>query len=140
MSIINFTPGDVLRSRVLDQGWASFVISSVTYQQNKEKDAMNWKVIFTLIDKSPELDGKVIERYFSDKAPSMMLPLIYAARGIKMVDKMKEIPEGFAFDTEELVGKKVDGNVKQDTYQGNINNKLEEYAPYKSAVGAGPAF
>lgn len=140
MPVIQFSVGDVLRSRVLEIGWKSFVVKEIKPELSADKMSMNYIATFMLIDENPELDGKEIVRYFNSKAISMMLPLVYASKGIKLADTMKEKPEAIAIDTDEIVGKKVDCNIKQDTYQGNVKNIVEEYAPYKSMKGAGPAF
>jgi hypothetical protein len=61
-----------------------------------------------------------------------MIPLIAAIRGVPQISIK---PEEFEFNTDDLIGKKVDGKVTVTTFEGNLINKLEHYAPYKSTVG-----
>jgi hypothetical protein len=137
LPVIQFTIADVLRTKVLEEGWYSFLISDVTGPTpNSKKDGVNYTITFTLID-AGERDGKEIKRVFSNKAISMMIPLVAAARGITE----DQIPkEGFSFDTDELVGKKIDGKATPNVYEGQINNKVEIYMPYKMSVGQKAAF
>jgi hypothetical protein len=59
----------------------------------------------------------------------MMIPLILACQGKKATEV--EVKE-FQFDMSELLHKKFDGFAKVDVYNGQPNNKVEEYAPYKT--------
>ncbi len=138
MPVIKFETKDVLKSKVLEDKWYSFEIREIPAAVvNAGGDGFNYKVRFALIDAGEEMNGKEIERTFSSKAIGMMIPLVAAARGIPLSD----IPvEGFQLDTDELVGKKIDGHCKIEIYNGNPNNKVEEYAPYKSVVGKAMAF
>ena len=136
MPIINFTTADVLRSKLLDAGYYSFIIAAVTGPKtNKAQDGFNYEAHFQLIDKGADLDGKEIKHTFSNKAISMMLPCVQAIRG-----GMKLEPKDFTFDTDELLNKKVDCKIIQDTYEGQLNNKIEAWFPYKSIVGKAAAF
>lgn len=127
MSVINFTTGDVLRSKTLPNEWYKWQITNVLRKPSTAGDSNNTVVTFTLIEHSPQTDGKEIVRYFSDKAISMMIPLVCAVRGIPQ-ESLK--PEGFQFDTDELLGKKIDGLITTETYEGNLKNVLDTYAPY----------
>lgn len=135
MPVINFTTADVMRSKILEKGWRPMQITAVTGPTpNKAKDGVNFTVTFTLID-SGDLDGKEFQRVFSSKAISMMLGLVAAVRGIKQ----NEIPkESFSVDTDELLGKKIDGLVDTDTYEGQLKNICEVYLPYKTSSNQQP--
>ena len=135
MPIIQFTTADVLRSKLLPEGFYSFKIAKVDGpKENKAKDGFNFVFKFELIDAGEGLDGKVIEHTFSNKAMSMMLPCISAVKGTTIE------PKDFVFDTDEVVNAKVDCKVIQDTYEGQLNNKIFAWFPYKSIVGKAPSF
>lgn len=137
MSLIKFTTGDVLRSKLLENGWYKWAITSIKGPYpSAAGDSNNFDVVFTLIEHTDETNGKELKRVFSAKAISMMIPLICAVRGVKP-DTMK--PEGFDFDFDELLGKKVDGLVTSEIYQGNMQNRVETYAPYGTTSNT-PAF
>jgi hypothetical protein len=127
--VIQFSTADVLRNKVLPEGWYSWLISAIEGPTpNSKKDGVNYTAVFTLIEQGEE-DGKEIRRVFSSKAMSMMIPLAAAVKGMT-IDQIPK--EGFALDTDELVGKKVDGKVKTDVYEGQMKNVVEEYMPYKA--------
>lgn len=136
MPIIQFTTADVLRAKLLDPGYYSFKIVKIEGpKENANKDGFNYFVFFELIDEGEGFDGKQIKHTFSNKAISMMLPLVQAVRGGEKIE-----PKDFVFDTDELSNTKVDGKVTQETYEGQLNNKLEVWFPYKSIVGKALAF
>ena len=136
MSVIKFTAADALRSKLLEERWYKWQIVSVSpFRPNDAKDGFNWDVTFSLIEApNPDLNGKEVKRTFSTKANGFAIDLILAARGIKKADFKAE---GFDFDTDELTGKKIDGKATTDTYNGQMNNRVEEYAPYGTMGGAG---
>ena len=135
MPKIQFTKADVLRSQNLEnEKWYSWIIKQVVGPKpNKAGDGYNYEVVFSLIDQAEDLNGKEITRTYSNKAISMMIPLTAAVRG-KKLDEMPK--EDFDFDTDELVGKKVDGKHTLETYEGRLTGKVETYAPYKSITGS----
>ena len=139
MPVIQFSKADVLRSRTMDAAWASFTISQIQGPtKNAAQDGYNYVVFFTLKDwkANPELDGKEFKRTFSSKAMGMMIPLVAAARNVDV----NTIQDGFNFDTDELLGKSVDGKISIDMFEGRPVNKVEEYLPYTKGVNMQPAF
>lgn len=134
MPVINFTKADVLRSRNLESDkWYSWQIARVEGPKaSKGGDSYNYTVVLSLIDHSPETDGKEINRMYNTKAISMMIPLIAAVKGINQ-DEIEA--DKFTFDLDELVGKKIDGKHKLENYEGSLIPKVEEYLPYKKIVG-----
>jgi len=139
MAIINFTKADVLRAQNLEnEKWYSWEVASCTGPTpNKNKDGVNFLVSFKLIDASDELNGKEVNRIYSSKAISMFIPLVAACKGMTQ-DSMPK--ESFQFDTDEIVGKKVDGKYTLELYEGQLQGRVESYLPYKSAAGQGPQF
>ena len=136
MPVIQFTTADVLRAKTLEEGYYSFLISGVLGPAtDKSGSGVNYKFQHTLIDVSPEMDGKVIDINFSSKAISMMIPCIEAANGGGKVAK-----EGFSFNTDDVIGKKVDAKVVVEIYNGQPKNDISAWFPYKGVVGKGPAF
>jgi hypothetical protein len=130
--MFQFPKADVLRARNLETDtWYSWEITKVDGPKTNAKgDGFNFTVTFSLIDKGTELDGKEIQRVFSNKAMGMMIPLVAAVRGVAEV-----APEGFQLDTDEIINKKVDGKHTLETYEGQLVGKLETYAPYKKVAG-----
>src|SRR5678816_1111613 len=125
MPAIVFSKADILRSQLMESQWASFDISAVTGPtKNSNGDGYNYVVHLTLTEykPNPDLNGKEFKRTFSSKAMGMMIPLVAA---VKNVD-VNTIKDEFTFDTDELKGKKVDGKISIDNFEGRHVNKVEE--------------
>lgn len=140
MPKISFTKADVLRSQNLENDtWYSWIIKAMEGPvKNAKGDGYNYVAIFALIDQADDtLNGKEVKRTFSNKAISMMIPLTAAANG-KRLDEVEKTE--FDFDTDDLIGKKIDGKYTLENYNGNLNGKVETYAPYKSIAGKGSGF
>jgi hypothetical protein len=139
MAIISFSKADILRSQNLENDkWYSWKIVKVEGPvKNAKEDGYNYKVTFSLIDHSTELNGKEVERVFSNKAISMMVPLIVASKGLSQ-DEFEKNP--FQIDTDELLGKNVDGKYTIEMYQGQPNGRVETYVAYKKATSASTGF
>ena len=122
----------------MESQWASFNISAVTGPtKNAAGDGVNYIVHLTLIENAvADLNGKEFKRTFSSKAMGMMIPLFAA---VQVVD-VQSIKDDFQADTDTLIGKKLDGKITVDQYEGRFNNKVEEYLPYKKGVNMQPAF
>lgn len=139
MAIVKFSVGDILRSKILDPAWRSWQITNVAAPRpSEDKTALNYDITFILIDAGPDLNGKEVKRTFSSKAIGMMIPLVMAIQG-KKADAV-DVKE-FTFDMDELLNKKFDGFSKVEIYNGQSNNKVEEYAPYKTlSISGGNPF
>jgi hypothetical protein len=139
MAVIKFTKADVLRSRNLEgEKWYSWTIARVEGPKvSKGGDSYNYTISLSLIDESPELDGKEVQRVYNSKAISMMIPLVAATQGKRLEDID---PDAFDIDTDQLVGAKVDGKYKLEPYEGQLVGKVEEYLPYRAAKGKAVAF
>ena len=121
MPIIKMTPADILKGKLLDAGWYSAKIVKVEdWTPSKDKGSLNLPVTFEIEGSG----GKEITHTFNNKAIGMVAPLIAAIRSVKELK-----PEQLEFDTVELLGKKVDVNIIQDTYNGMLNNKIAGYLP-----------
>jgi hypothetical protein len=138
MALINFSKADILRSKDLEnEKWYSWEIAKCAQVPTADKTGVNFLITFKLIDTNTELDGKEIDEAINVSSKgrqwmSAMLPLVAAANGKKLSD----IPtDGFSFDSDELVGKKIDGKHILDLYEGRLIGKVKSpnYLPYKSA-------
>lgn len=121
MPLLKFTAADVLRTKVLEKGWYNVQVKTVSdFTTSKAGDSNNIKITF-LVEGT---EGKEIERTYNSKAMSMMIPLIAACTG--QVIK----PENFDFDTDTLKGKKCDGKIDIEMYEGNPKNVLNDFVPH----------
>lgn len=141
MPIISIKKGDILRASTLEAGWYSFQITKLDgWHKSKDGTGNVIDVYLTLIDHvNEDMNGKELRFWISDKALSLALPLITAAQGIKKTDMPKE---AFDFDTDAMLNAKVDCSIIIDTEYdpNNPQNRITDFAPYKTVVGAAPAF
>ena len=139
MPIINFSKADILRTQNLEnEKWYSWEISKLEGPApSKDGKSLNFKMTLSLIDGDAELNGKEVVRMYNNKAMAMMIPIIAATKGMS-VDQMEKTD--FAFDTSELIGKKVDGKYTLETYEGQLQGRVELYLPYKSAASSGGSY
>lgn len=129
MPLINFTPGDILRQKLIPEGWYGAKITQILGpKQSSKGDSINFDFDFTLDEKSPA-PGKVITRTFNSKAIGMLVPLIAACRGVT-VETITNDPTALkTFDTEECLNKQIDVKVIRDLYEGQMSNKVDGFLP-----------
>lgn len=140
MPVIAVATADILKSKNLELGWYSWIVTAVNGPKTNAKgDGVNYEVVINLIDWTPEMDGKEIKKTFSSKAIGMILPLYAACKGIPL-QQLLDDPKPFQLDTDDLMNKKVDGKAIVENYEGRFINKVDEFAIYKSLAGAAPKF
>jgi hypothetical protein len=126
MPIIKITAADLKKTQNLEPGWYGATVVRVGDLKTSSKgDSINCPVTF-LIEGS---EGKELEVSFNSKLIGLIKPLIEAAfNGSKKVS-LKE-GEAMNFNTDELVGKKVDVKIITDVYNGVPINKIDGYLMY----------
>jgi len=119
--IIKITPADVLKGKLLDAGWYGAKIVKVgdDWEPSSDKQSSNLKITFEI----KGTGGKEIDVLVNSKGIGFVVPLLSAVRGMEVK------PEEINLNTKELVGKDVDVQIIQDTYQGRMNNKISGYLP-----------
>jgi len=139
MAVIKVTKGDQLRSKVLEAGWQSLEITSISgMRQNEKKTGFNYDIVFTLVDHPDnDLNGKEFKKTMSTLANGILGQIEDAVNNIAAANKS---PEDREIDTDTLIGKRLDGNISVEVYNNRPNNKIEEFAPYKSMKGKGLPF
>ena len=121
MPIIKVTAADVLRGKLLDEAWYGLVIKGASdWKKAKTGDSVNCTVTF-LVENT---EGKEIDYVINSTGLGFHVPLFSALAGKKLDPKDLEI------DTSDWAGKKVDGKIKQDLYDGRLNNKIVDFVPY----------
>lgn len=132
MALLKFTASDILKSKILEEAWYGLTCTKVVEPKaSKDGDSVNYKVVF-LVDNA---EGKELEYVINSKGLGFHVSLIAAMMG-KSKKELK--PEAISVDMEEWVGKKVDGRIVQDAYNGIPNNKIADFLPYGMGTsGAG---
>ena len=124
MPIIKITAADLKKTENLEPGWYGATIARVGDLKTSSKgDSINCPITFLI----EETGGKELEHSFNSKMIGLIKPLIEAANGNGL--KLKE-GEEMNFDTDTLLGKKVDVKIVTDVYNGIPLNKIDGYLPY----------
>ena len=124
MPIIKITAADLKKTENLEPGWYGATIARVGDLKTSSKgDSINCPITF-LIEGT---EGKELEHSFNSKMIGLMKPLIEAANGNGL--KLKE-GEEMNFDTDTLLGKKVDVKIVTDIYNGIPINKIDGYLAF----------
>ena len=124
MPIIKITAADLKKTENLEPGWYGATIARVGDLKTSSKgDSINCPITF-LIEGT---GGKELEHSFNSKMIGLMKPLIEAASGNGL--KLKE-GEEMNFDTDTLLGKKVDVKIVTDIYNGIPINKIDGYLAF----------
>jgi hypothetical protein len=131
MPIIKITAADLKKTQNLEPGWYGASIVRVGDLKTSSKgDSINCPITF-LIEGT---EGKELEVSFNSKLIGLIKPLIEAASNGSKKLQLKE-GEEMTFNTDELVGKKVDVKVIVDVYNGVPINKIDGYLPYGKGKG-----
>jgi hypothetical protein len=127
MPVLKITAADIAKTKNLEPGWYGASVCKVHPLKNSSGgDSINQQIDF-LIDKA---QGKEIPVTFNTKLLGKIAPLWEAALG-------KKLDEG-EFDTDMLLGKKVDVKVQPVLYNGNMIDNILMYLPYGKSKDATP--
>lgn len=133
MPIIKMNASDMMKGQPIAPGWYKAKIVKFEAKPSKAGDSMNFIPTLELEDKfKTELD-----HYFSQKAIGTFTPFVAAARGIPMqqlIDEAAESGEEMEIDTDEFLGKQLQVEVVNDTYEGRLTNKMKAFLPYDAAI------
>ena len=126
MPILRLTPADILKSKVLDDAGYGMECKKVSdWLPSADKQSTNCTVTFVL----ENTDGKELDYLINSKGMGFHTGLIAVMIG-KSLKEVQAKPELLEADTDLWPGKKVDGHVIQDSFNGRPNNKISEFLPY----------
>lgn len=117
MPIIKVSSIDLKQNALLEPAWYPAKIVKFEVAPNKDKDALNYIPTVELPG------GKQIEHFgFSSKKPGMLEPVMLAI-GMKISRE-----ESYDINTDDFVGKHIKVHIFNDTYQGRLSNKIDDWA------------
>ena len=120
MPKITISREDLQRGKVLDPGWYPVVVTDVQDKASKKGDSINTTIHFDVM--AGPFAGCKVFRLFNEKAPGFAVPFLQAL-GV-------EIPEdGGTFDLKNAIGKNLMVYVKNELYEGAMQNRVEGYKP-----------
>lgn len=125
MPTVEFTRTDILRGKVLEPGWYPMEVKSVTEEVSSKGDSTNYVVELEVLSPA-HVVGTPLKVYFNEKAKGRMIPFVNAC-GADVNDKTVSVEKPMAIDIDKCVNKKVQGYVKNETYDGRTINKVEDW-------------
>lgn len=124
MPIINITPRDILRAKIVTPAWYRVKIEDLGQKTAKSGTSQNYPVegtiMFNADNGSKEFAGVPTPAswLFNDGAISFAVPFLEACGA--NVDPST----GGRFDLSDAVGKEIDVFIENDTYEGRTVNKI----------------
>jgi hypothetical protein len=123
MAIIKITKADILKTANVTPGWYGCQVIKVhSPAKAKDSDTINY-VFDCVILPGQEKEGKEIPARFNSALIGKMAPFYYACTG-------KQIDPEQGVDTDEVMGKKFDGHITPNNYQGNLYDNFDNFVPY----------
>lgn len=122
MPAIKITAADIAKTRNLDPAWYGLSIVKVEGPTpSKDQKSINYTITFLV--EGDKAAGKEIPFTLNSKLIGKVAPIYEACFG-------KKLEATDNFELESLVGKKCDGNIIQQTYNGNLIDNISAFAPY----------
>lgn len=129
MPIIKVTKADILKTQNCTPGWYSCQVVKVNAPEKSSGGGSINYVIDCVILPGQEKEGKVIPARFNSQLIGKIAPLWFACTGT-------EISED-GLDLDELMGKKFDGKVVPNNYNGVMYDNFDSFVPYGRGKDAG---
>jgi hypothetical protein len=131
MPVIKITEADRLKSKTADSQWYGMTITKMEMKSSKTEKSMNFWAEFTL---DAPAEGKVLKVCFNTAVEQgSILGTMQMKSYSDLVGLIAMYVEGSApdeFDTDELVGFKVDGKVDVKIAEGSPINIITSFLPY----------
>jgi hypothetical protein len=126
MPLLKVTTSDIQKSKILQEGWFGLQCKGVSdWTPSSDGKSTNMKVTF-LVEGT---DGKEMEHIINSKGIGFQCALFASFENLTLKAYQDKAADQ-ELDTDKWVGKKVDGHVIVDTYQGRNNNKFSTFMPY----------
>jgi hypothetical protein len=123
MAIIKITKADILKTKNVTPNWYSCQVVKV-HQPTKAKDSDTINYVFDcVILPGQEGEGKEIPARFNSALIGKMVPFYSACIG-------KQISVEDGIDTDAFMGKKFDGHVTPNNYQGQLYDNFDNFVPF----------
>lgn len=120
MSIFTVSKDDLIKRKLIDEGWYPMYIESTTSGKSKDSGAMTCTVKFRVTGGPRE--GHVIETIYSEKFISRVIELFEGITGTELTDPGQ-------LDLSKLARRPFLGYVSHDSYGGETNNRVTGAKP-----------
>jgi hypothetical protein len=130
--LLNITKAALDRLRPIEDGWYLMKIILAKVEPSKAKDSLNFIFHFEL-DDGRTIDGPA-DCLMNNKVQQMFwpafLPLCASVQGLTLNEYTEKYPTGQSgVDTDKWVGKKVQGLIGHEVYEGNIQIRVKGFLP-----------
>ena len=133
MPIIKITEADRLKSKIADSQWYGMTITALEMKSSKSEKSVNFWGEFTL---DAPAEGKVLKVCFNTAVENgsilgsmQMKPY---SELIKLIELVTGKPAPDEYDTDQLLGCKVDGKVDTHIAEGTPINVISSFLTYGS--------
>lgn len=124
--LLKLTQADLMKGQPIMPRWYEAEVTKVEHKTSKDGASLNYIYTFRV----PAAKNAEIDNYFNSKAPGMMAPFIAAVQKKTLAEIIVGMEGGtLDFDTESLVGKKLQIEVKNESYEGRLTNKISAFLP-----------
>lgn len=126
---MRYTREDLLKGRAMEPGWYPCECTGHEETLSKEDKSTNWNFKLIVLDGTTEqqsgkdVGGTPLYRLFNEKGMG------FADKFIEVVTGHPPNEEGGEFDPDEAKGKKMLVYVKNETYNGRLVNRVEDFRP-----------
>ena len=131
MPLLKFTPADIQKSKLLNDGWYGMTVKKVSEWEpakvNPPKPpSLNMIITFVVEGEN----DKEIDYLINNTGMGFHVGLFAALLKIPVKKIQDDTSLLENFETEQAIGMKVDGHVIVDNFQGRNNNKISAFLPY----------
>ena len=131
MAIIKITVADILKTKNVTPGWYQCQVVKVHPPSKDAKEKGINYVFDCVILSNQEGAGKEIPARFHSSLIGKMAPFWFACTG-------KQIDPEEGVDTDECMGKKFDGKISPNNYQGQLYDNFENFVPFGASKEGAP--
>ena len=126
----NITRDDLLKGRTVPPTWYLVEITEVNESTAKD-NSQNWTIVMKIIE--GEQKGVTLYQIFNEKGKG------YAMRFLEAVGYKIDPDKGAEVELERAIGRKVKVFVKNELYEGKMQNRCQDFMPIDKPTTAAVA-
>lgn len=131
MAVLKFTPAEILKGKNYDAGWyGAKIIKASALTPASSGNSYNCVITFQLEGS----EGKEVDYLVNSAGMGFQTALLAAVNNIKVIDLK---PLDYELDTDKLIGFQLDVHLYIDNYNGRLQNKIDNFLPYKIGQNGG---
>lgn len=120
MPVLNLTPSDIKRGKLVKPGWYEVLITKLEVKPSSKGDGSDVYWIHLTIQSGDYKDVPLID-FISEKAAGTAIPLLTAC-GAEINEET-----GASIDLDSIVGKKVMAKIEPGDVKGKTQNQVQDY-------------